>query len=729
MQLSFLAGTGEMARRIREFDWTNTPLGPPADWPQTLKAMARLALTTQHPIFIFWGPTHICLYNDAYSVSLGPEKHPTILGMEGHRAWPEIWEVIGPQIELVMRGDGATWHENQLVPIVRHGELQDVYWTYSFGPIEHELAPTRVGGVLVIVTETTEQVTTARRLATERERLARLFEQAPGFMAMLAGPEHRIELANPAYLRLIGNRDILGLPVAVALPEVASQGYLELLDGVYRSGRAYAASGVSYRAPRSDGSFDQRYVDFVYQPVTDDAGAVMGIFVEGVDVTDRARADAALRRSEEDLREREEQLRLATEAADIGLWDVDLVSNTLYWPARVKAMFGISPDVAVSMADFYAGLHPEDLQRTAAAFEAALDPARRALYDVEYRTIGKEDQRIRWVAAKGRAVFDDNGQCSRVIGTAIDVTTRKADEARLRELNEMLEQRFAEALADKRILADIVEGTDAFVQVVDLNYRFLAINKASADEFERIFGVRPKVGDSMLQLLDGQSEHRAAVAAIWSRALTGEEFTTTGEFGDIARDRRHYEMKFNTLRDKDGKRVGAYQFVYDITERIRDQDRLARAEDALRQAQKMEAVGQLTGGIAHDFNNVLHAVQGTLQLIRRVPADARVQGWADNALKSIKRGAELTSQLLTFAREQQLEPRPLVVSQLVNEMEDMFGVPRAARPAQDAGPRPGRDDPRRSDPARDGGSEPRDQRQGCHAPGRLADHRQPGAPY
>jgi PAS domain S-box-containing protein len=671
MQFSFLAGTGEMARRIREFDWARTPLGSPADWPPTLKAMARLALSTQHPIFIFWGPQHICLYNDAYSASLGPEKHPAILGMDGQAAWPEIWDVIGPQIELVMSGNGATWHENQLVPIVRHGELQNAYWTYSFGPIEYEAAPTGVGGVLVICTETTEQVAAASHVANERERLARLFEQAPGFMAMLSGPQHRFELANPAYMRLIGHRDVLGRPVAEALPEATSQGYVDLLDNVYRSGKAYSASGVSYQPPHQNGPNDQRYLDFVYQPVTDDAGAVIGIFVEGVDVTERTRADAALRKSEEELHEREEQLRLATEAADVGLWDVDLASDTLYWPARVKAMFGISPDVSVSMADFYAGLHPRDLERTTNAFDAALDPARRELYDVEYRTIGKEDGRIRWVAAKGRGVFDESGQCTRVLGTAIDITARKANEARLQELNETLEQRVADALADKRILADIVEGTDAFVQVADLDFRFLAINKASADEFERIFGVRPKVGDSMLHLLDDRPEHRAAVAATWGRALAGEEFTATGEFGDTARDRRHYEMKFNTLRDKDGNRVGAYQFVYDVTNKIRDQDRLARAEDALRQAQKMEAVGQLTGGIAHDFNNVLHAVQGALQLIRRVPSDERVPRWADNALRSIKRGAELTSQLLTFAREQQIEPHSLVVSQLVSDMEDM----------------------------------------------------------
>jgi PAS domain S-box-containing protein len=139
------------------------------------------------------------------------------------------------------------------------------------------------------------------------------------------------------------------------------------------------------------------------------------------------------RESEQALREREEQLRLATEAAEVGLWDVDLISDRLYWPSRVKAMFGISPEVPVSMADFYSGLHPADRQRTSEAFAAALDPERRALYDVEYRTVGKEDGLIRWVAAKGRGIFDASGKCVRVIGTAIDISARKRVEERLRD--------------------------------------------------------------------------------------------------------------------------------------------------------------------------------------------------------------------------------------------------------------------------------------------------------
>jgi PAS domain S-box-containing protein len=144
-----------------------------------------------------------------------------------------------------------------------------------------------------------------------------------------------------------------------------------------------------------------------------------GIFPGDADVSAPGAGDEALRR-------REEQLRLATESSEVGLWDVDPIAGKLYWPPRVKAMFGISADVEVSMADFYAGLHPEDLPHTAASYAAACDPAVRSLYDAEYRTIGKEDGIIRWVAAKGRGLFNDRGECIRVIGTAVDITARKS---------------------------------------------------------------------------------------------------------------------------------------------------------------------------------------------------------------------------------------------------------------------------------------------------------------
>lgn len=129
------------------------------------------------------------------------------------------------------------------------------------------------------------------------------------------------------------------------------------------------------------------------------------------------------------LQEREEQFRLAIEAAEVGLWDVDVATNTLYWPPRVKAMFGISPEAEATLDDFAACLHPADAPAVLSAFAAAQDPALRTVYDVEYRTLGKEDGVLRWVAAKGRGLFDKDGRCVRAIGTAIDITVRRKAEA------------------------------------------------------------------------------------------------------------------------------------------------------------------------------------------------------------------------------------------------------------------------------------------------------------
>src|ERR1700678_1844860 len=630
----FLRGGREMGALMRAHAWRATSIGEPDTWPASLRTCLMLLLNAGQPMYIWWGPELLCFYNDAYRLSIGPERHPSSMGRPAREVWSEIWDVISPQIDHVPAGRRSVSHENALVPITRNGRLEQVYWTYSYNPILNPGAPAGVGGVLVICTETTETVLSGRRDAAERRQLAELFEQSPSFSAMLRGPEHRFELANPKYLSLIGNREIIGRTVAEALPETVSQGYLELLDEVFRSGKPYRATSAKY-APQttSGGAVEQRYLDFVYQPIHDESGAVTGIFVEGVDVTDRTLAEAALHESEARFRdiadatpvliwisdtnktciwfnshwlaftgrsmeqergygwidgihpddldacvaeysssfdrrepyrteyrrrrfdgewrtldasgvprfidgefvgyigccidvteqrtaaralsESEEQLRLATEAAEVGLWDLDMLTDTLYWPARVKAMFGISAQVPVSMADFYAGLHPEDRAHTVTALTAAMDPVRRALYDVEYRTVGKQDGAIRWVAAKGRGIFRGD-QCVRVIGTAIDVTTRKAAEAELRELNERLDQRVAEALAERKVLVDIVESTDARVMVLGRDYRILAINRATADDFEKIYGVRPKVGDHLVNLLSDRPEHQSDVHKYWS---------------------------------------------------------------------------------------------------------------------------------------------------------------------------------------------------------------------
>jgi two-component sensor histidine kinase len=150
----FLAGGGELGALTREFDWSKTSLGSPETWPQSLRVTVRLVLTSRHPMFIWWGPELIQFYNDAYRETMGPERHPSALGARGRDCWEEIWDIIGPQIEYVMTGNGATWNEDQLVPVTRHGRREDVWWTYSFGPIDFE---GKVGGVLVVCKDVTSE--------------------------------------------------------------------------------------------------------------------------------------------------------------------------------------------------------------------------------------------------------------------------------------------------------------------------------------------------------------------------------------------------------------------------------------------------------------------------------------------------------------------------------------------------------------------------------------------
>ena len=164
----FLAGGGELGALTRAFDWSKTSLGPPEAWPQSLRVTVRLVLTSRHPMFIWWGPELIQFYNDAYRETMGPERHPGALGARGRECWDEIWDIIGPQIEYVMTGNGATWHEDQLVPVTRHGRREDVWWTYSFGPIDFE---GEVGGVLVVCKDVTSEHRTREALHLVNEEL------------------------------------------------------------------------------------------------------------------------------------------------------------------------------------------------------------------------------------------------------------------------------------------------------------------------------------------------------------------------------------------------------------------------------------------------------------------------------------------------------------------------------------------------------------------------------
>jgi signal transduction histidine kinase len=169
--VAFLNASGEMAERTRAFDWSSTSVGPIDRWPQSLRTSVSILLRSRFPMFIWWGEDHVQFYNDAYRPSLGNNgKHPNALGQRGEDCWPEIWPVIYPLIRQVLDGGMATWSEDQLIPIYRNGQLEDVYWTFSYSAIIDEAGA--IGGVLVVCYENTEKMVHYKKLAESEDLLS-----------------------------------------------------------------------------------------------------------------------------------------------------------------------------------------------------------------------------------------------------------------------------------------------------------------------------------------------------------------------------------------------------------------------------------------------------------------------------------------------------------------------------------------------------------------------------
>jgi signal transduction histidine kinase len=165
-----LLGGGEMGALMRSIDWSQTAVGAPSTWPQSLRTALSILLETGFPMYIAWGPDFTQFYNDGYRPILGSTKHPAAMGLSTRVTFAEIWDIIGPMFQGVMRGS-ATTLVDFLLPLDRHGFVEECYFIFSYSPIRKESGD--VGGVLVTVTETTERVLGARRLKTLQELSAR----------------------------------------------------------------------------------------------------------------------------------------------------------------------------------------------------------------------------------------------------------------------------------------------------------------------------------------------------------------------------------------------------------------------------------------------------------------------------------------------------------------------------------------------------------------------------
>jgi PAS domain S-box-containing protein len=265
--------------------------------------------------------------------------------------------------------------------------------------------------VLAIVAETTGKVRAERQLRGEQERLRQMFEQAPGMIAMLEGPRHVFTLANAALQAFVG-REVLGLPLAEALPEVARQGFAAALDEARRTGRPLVGRGVPVMLDRAPGAaLVERHVDFVFQPITDEDGTVTGIFLESHDVSDRHRAEDALRESEA-------RFRLIAESAPVMLWMGDADGRCIYVNAMLRAFWG-PPANGGATFDWSGSVHPEDWPEVEATLRRALRDHASLEVEARYR---RADGRYRLLTTRAQPRFGSDNAFLGMIGVNVDVT-------------------------------------------------------------------------------------------------------------------------------------------------------------------------------------------------------------------------------------------------------------------------------------------------------------------
>jgi len=259
-----------------------------------------------------------------------------------------------------------------------------------------------------------------RRLAEERARLHAIFEQAPGFVYIVQGPDAVYEIVNEAGYQLVGHRDLVGKPAREAMPELAAQGYFELLEQVMASGQPFVGHEVHMEVqPVPGGPITEHYIDFVFQPLFAADGAVSGVFVQGNDVTEQKRA-------RDELTISNERWKLAIEGARDGVWDWNIRTDEVSYSRRWKEILGYSDaDIADRLEEWEQRLHPEDRQGALANLRASINGQS---YYSEHRLRCK-DGSWRWVLARAEVVArDEAGKPVRMTGTLSDISQKKASD-------------------------------------------------------------------------------------------------------------------------------------------------------------------------------------------------------------------------------------------------------------------------------------------------------------
>ena len=488
---------------------------------------------------------------------------------------------------------------------------------------------------------------------------------SPRWKEILGYADHEVPNLESAF------RDLVHPDDRAAIAEVTSQ---------YLRSKAYKSHTLDFRLRHKNG--DYRWVHSRGMALFDATNRPIRVLGTITDITDRKQAEEALRRSEE-------RYRLAESAVNDGLWDLDLVTGSLYLSPRWKEILGYAdhelaniPSVVVDL------LHPDDRRAVIEARRSHLQENRP--YALDYRMRGKNGD-YRWVHSRGTSMYDAANRPVRILGAITDITDRKRAEEELARTNqELIEKQYA---VDQAVIVDITDvkgdiicANDKFCQIsgyareelLGANHRILKSETHSAAFFREMFRqiANGKVWRGELcNRAKGGSLYWVDTTIIPQLGPDGKPDTYMAIRIDITARKETEAALSQEMRQRDEAQKALVQINQHLELRVaertaelkKEMHQREKAQITLAQVQKMEAIGQLTAGIAHDFNNLLAVITGGLEIVekaaaRGLPAEPEL---INAAARAARRGSELVQRLLAFARKSTLKAEPVMLDQLV----------------------------------------------------------------
>ncbi|WFR97500.1 PAS domain-containing sensor histidine kinase [Rhizobium tumorigenes] len=448
------------------------------------------------------------------------------------------------------RGNDRFW-DVQVLPLVDSGSRPTQLLSISRDISEGHAAEAKVAELIAAEQEAAK---------AEADTLRRMLLDAPSFMCVLEGPDHFFKITNRAYLQLVGHRDLIGVPVRQAFPDIEGQGFFELLDEVYVTGEPFIGRSVSFAIQRSpDGPYEEAFLNFVYQPIFSADGVVTGIFVEGSDVTDLKNVELALRRK--DL-----QLELALDAAGMGVWECTVVDGhfiDIKEDERARMLLHRLADEEATFDNFTSRVHPDDRLALAESAAQALDPSGSGILDVQYRMLERPGMPSRWVHARAKTVTFDG--LTKFVGTVRDVTDRKDDEARQQLVSGELQHRIKNLLAMVSAIAtQTLRGDDIADRREIFNARLHVLAQAQnllmATTFESAgihdtlrAALAPHGGSDGRFDIDGSHFEMTPKQSL-SMALTLHELATNAtKYGALSNDAGRVRISWHLAKASDGR--------------------------------------------------------------------------------------------------------------------------------------------------------------------------------